>query len=183
MPPAFSASRAGVTPEASGHGSSGTFGRKMYYALATFMSLQHSIHINALPEEIFREYTDVASWKSWDPELLSSSLDGIFCEGATGRLKPRKGPPALFMISEVSVNCSFTVESKLPFCIMRFTHELIPEGGTTKVIHGVEFHGPLAFVFTKIIGKQIYKSLPVTLAGLKRRVELPLLGDEANETH
>ena len=29
MPPAFSASRAGVTPEASGHGSSGTFGKKM----------------------------------------------------------------------------------------------------------------------------------------------------------
>ena len=29
MPPAFPASRAGVTPEASGHGSSGTFGKNM----------------------------------------------------------------------------------------------------------------------------------------------------------
>jgi hypothetical protein len=31
MPPAFSAPRAGVTPEASGHGSSGTFAKQMHF--------------------------------------------------------------------------------------------------------------------------------------------------------
>ncbi|MFN4774814.1 MAG: polyketide cyclase, partial [Pseudanabaena sp.] len=78
---------------------------------------------------------------------------------------------ASIKISEINTNRSFTVESKLPLCIMKFTHELIQEGDTTKVTHGVEFHGPLAFLFSKIIGKQIYESFPVTLEGLKKKIE------------
>jgi hypothetical protein len=135
------------------------------------MSLHRSIQINTAPEKIFAEYTNVADWKSWDPEVLSSSLDGIFRQGATGRLKPRNGLSASIKISEINTNRSFTVESKLPLCIMKFTHELIQEGDTTKVTHGVEFHGPLAFLFSKIIGKQIYESFPVTLEGLKKKIE------------
>jgi hypothetical protein len=135
------------------------------------MSLHHSIQINASPEKIFAEYTNVADWKSWDPEVLSSSLDGVFRQGATGKLKPRKGPSASIQISEIIGNRSFTVESKLPLCLMRFTHELAQEEHNTKVTHGIEFHGPLAFLFSKIIGKQIYESLPVTLEGLKKKVE------------
>ena len=135
------------------------------------MSLHHSIQINASPEKIFSEYANVAAWKSWDPEVLSSSLEGLFQRGTTGKLKPRKGPEAKITISEIETNRSFTVESKLPLCLMRFTHELISAGSSTKVIHGVEFNGPLAFLFSKIIGTQIYKSLPLTLSGLKKKVE------------
>jgi hypothetical protein len=48
MPPAFSASRAGVTPEASGHGSSGTFENNM-----SFVRHIPSIIIYSIPLVLF----------------------------------------------------------------------------------------------------------------------------------
>ena len=58
MPPAFSASRAGATQEASGHGSSGTFGKDMK-RLAAFLVLlltasAHADTADSLPEGMTR---------------------------------------------------------------------------------------------------------------------------------
>jgi len=137
------------------------------------VQFQESIEVQASPQAVFALYADVSAWSSWDPDVRSSSIAGAFVSGSTGKLKPSNGPEAKITFTEVVANQSFTVESRLPLCIMRFEHELSPTVSGTTVVHRVSFSGFLSPLFSRIIGSQIRKSLPQTMAGLKRTVERP----------
>lgn len=134
------------------------------------MSIVHSIEIDAPRKQVFALYEDVGSWPAWDSETLAVHLPGLR-PGASGWLKPRQGPKAKICISEVVQDRSFTVEGLLPLCRMQFGHELDGEGDRTSVTHWVRFTGPLAPLFRRLIGKGIDRTLPHTLAGLKRASE------------
>ena len=120
---------------------------------------------------MFSLYADVSDWSSWDPDVKFSSIDGQFSSGATGTLQPSSGPKTKITFTEVLHNRLFTVESKLPLCIMRFEHELSLVGNQTQALHRVSFVGFLAPLFGRLIGSQIQKGLPRTLDGLKRAAE------------
>ncbi|SFN08201.1 SRPBCC family protein [Variovorax sp. OV329] len=135
------------------------------------MQFEESIEVQASPKTVFALYADVAAWASWDPDVRSSAIAGRFASGATGRLKPAKGPESKITFTEVVADKSFTVESRLPLCVMRFEHELSATSRGTTVMHRVSFLGLLAPLFGRVIGGQIRKGLPRTLAGLKRAAE------------
>lgn len=131
------------------------------------MSIEHSVEITASRKQVFALYADVASWPEWDCETLAVELPGLRV-GATGWLKPRQGPRANIRISEVTEGSSFTVEGRLPLCRMHFGHELEGDGNRTTATHWVRFTGLLAPLFSLLIGSGIDRTLPQTLAGLKR---------------
>ena len=135
------------------------------------MKFEESIEIQAPAETVFALYADVSSWSSWDPDVRSSSIEGAFTSGATGRLKPSSGPEARIFFTEIVADRFFTVESKLPLCVMRFEHELSETSTGTTAIHRVTFSGPLSPIFSRLIGGSIRKVLPQTMAGLKRAAE------------
>ena len=135
------------------------------------MQFEEKILINASLEKVFSLYANVADWSSWDPDVKSSSVSGAFISGARGVLEPSSGPKAKIVFTEVMLNQSFTVESKLPLCIMRFEHKLSSEGNQTRALHRVSFVGFLSPLFGRLIGSQIRKGLPRTLEGLKRAAE------------
>ena len=85
---------------------------------------RYTIQINASPEKIFGIYSDVENWKSWDSEVISSSLVGSFKAGSIGSLNPKNGPKSKILIETVIPNISFCASSKLPLCVMRFGHDL-----------------------------------------------------------
>ena len=136
------------------------------------MKFEECVAIKAPIAKVFAMYADVGAWKTWDPDVKSSSIEGSFVSGALGTLQPTKGPKAKIVFKEVVPNSSFTVESKLPLCVMRFEHELSEVNGQTQAIHRVTFEGLLSPVFGRLIGRQIKKGLPYTLDGLKRAVEM-----------
>ncbi|MFC5610347.1 SRPBCC family protein [Variovorax soli] len=135
------------------------------------MNFEERIDIKAPTEVVFALYSDVDRWASWDPDVKSSSIHGAFATGSIGRLKPTKGPEAKIVFSEVIPLKSFTVQSKLPLCMMQFEHELATTAMGTTALHRVSFSGFLAPIFGRLIGKQIRKGLPKTMAGLKRAAE------------
>lgn len=135
------------------------------------MQFEEQILIDAPVDKLFSLYANVSGWSSWDPDVKSSSIDGQFSSGATGILQPSSGPKAKITFTEVVQNRSFTVESKLPLCAMRFEHDLAPLGNQVRVLHRVSFVGLLAPLFGRLIGSQIRKGLPHTLGGLKRAAE------------
>jgi hypothetical protein len=120
---------------------------------------------------VFRLYRDVDGWSAWDPDVRPSSVEGGLQRGASGTLTPTRGPRASITVTDVQEDVSFTVESRLPLCTMRFEHELRPRGHMTHVVHRVTFMGPLAFLFGRVIGTQIRKGLTRTLQGLKAASE------------
>jgi len=129
------------------------------------------INVNASPDRIFSLYEDVSNWHQWDPEVASASIEGEFAAGTYGRLKPAKGPGAGIRIVSSERNRFFSVQSRLPLCLLTFEHELRPSGKATKVIHRVYFDGILSFLFSSLVGSQIRKGLPDTLRGLKQAAE------------
>lgn len=134
------------------------------------MAISHSTHITAPRNRVFALYEDVASWPAWDSETMDVHLPSLG-PGASGWLKPRQGPKAKIKVTEFTRDRSFTVESTLPFCRIQFGHDLIDEGNQTRVTHWVRFIGPLAPLFRQLIGSGMDRSLPDTLAGLKRASE------------
>ena len=135
------------------------------------MQFEEQILIAAPTEKVFAIYANVEGWSSWDPDVKSSSLHGQFVSGATGTLQPSSGPKAKIEFTEVTPNRTFTVESKLPLCVMRFEHELSGSSGETKALHRVIFKGLLSPLFGRLIGPQIRKGLPHSLKGLKHAAE------------
>lgn len=133
------------------------------------MQFSETIKINARPDQIFPFYANVSSWSTWDPDVKSAS--GSFRTGASGKLKPTKGPEATIFFTEISENKSFTTTSKLPLCTMSIEHTLIADHAATEVTHNVVFSGLLSPIFGRLIGSGIKKGLPETLRGLKRMVE------------
>ena len=135
------------------------------------MQFEERIRIKATPEQIFAIYMNVSAWSNWDPDVLSSSIDGEFVSGIKGKLKPSKGPEAKIEFTEVTNNKSFTTISKLPLCKMSFEHELAPLGEETEAIHRVVFSGLLSPLFGRLIGSGIKKGLSATMQGLKNAAE------------
>lgn len=134
------------------------------------MDFSHSIRIAAPAEVVFALYADVARWPNWDSEVRAVDLPGLV-PGAVGYLKPRSGPKARIRVTEVTPNRSFTVESALPLFWMQFGHTLSEAGGLTTATHSLRFSGPLAFLFRRLIGAGIHRTLPATLQGLKAAAE------------
>lgn len=135
------------------------------------MSIVHRIDIDAPRKVVFALYEDVASWPRWDSETAEVRLPEGLQPGATGWLKPRQGPKASIRVAEVLPGKSFTIEGRLPLCRMQFGHELQGDADRTTATHWVRFTGPLAFLFRRVIGAGIDKTLPDTLTGLKRASE------------
>ena len=135
------------------------------------MSLEYSINIARSREHIFSVYKDVSSWAQWDPDIEAVELNGEFVAGTCGWLKPVGAPKTSTRMVLVNEPDSFTVESKLPFCTMTFEHELKAVGESTEATHRVLFTGPLAPVFSRIIGGKIRKGMRGTMEGLKQYSE------------
>ena len=135
------------------------------------IQFHEEIIVSARPETIFGIYENVEGWCEWDPSVHSSSIAGPFVPGTTGQLKPMNGPLVKTRLTHVDKNRSFANETALPLCKMKFEHQLIPQGKTTRVLHQVSFSGPLAFLFGRVIGNQIRRGLPEVLKGLKTKAE------------
>ncbi len=135
------------------------------------MQYIETVMIAASPAQVFAVLAAVANWADWDPEVEAASLEGSFSLGAVGKIKPKGAPESKITIVELSENKSVTVECKLPLCKMQFVHQIEQEGDQVKVVHTVVFAGMLAWLFGRLIGKPISKTLPQSLAALKQHVE------------
>ena len=135
------------------------------------MKFEDAITIQAPAEQIFSVYTKVADWPVWDTGTESSSIDGAFEVGTTGKIKPKGEPETPIELIEMTANKSFTVECKIPLCKMQFVHELDAEGDGTRVKNVVIFSGLMSRVYAFLFGKKLQKGMEESLQGLKQHIE------------
>lgn len=130
-----------------------------------------AIIINAPKEKIWRLWVDVEKWPLWDNDVEWAKLDGEFSEGQTGILKPKGGPASKFVITTCNKNKGFTDVSFLPLAKLSFIHEMKEEHQGIKVTHSIQISGPLAFIFSILIGNKLAKGLPSALQKLATLAE------------
>jgi hypothetical protein len=135
------------------------------------MIIEEKVHINVPPNTVHTIYTEVENWHRWDPDTKSARLDGPFAVGTTGVLAPTQGFPVKMKVTEVAPERGFTVECRAPLCVMRFDHELTPDGVGVIALHRLVFSGPLAWLFGRLVGSRVRLGLPVTMQSLKRYAE------------
>jgi hypothetical protein len=125
----------------------------------------------ATPEQVWRLWTDVAGWSRWDEEVAWSRLDGAFETGTAGALKPRVGPTTRFVLTAVEPQVAFTSRSSLPLTTFDIIHTLHLDGGETVIEHRLQMTGPLAFLFSRLIGAGVARALPGIVERLARTAE------------
>jgi hypothetical protein len=117
------------------------------------------ISSTAAPAAFFARWADMATWPEWNADTEWVRLDGPFAEGSTGVLKPEGGPKTKFVI-QVLTDTEFTDVSLLPGARLTFRHLVGTDpAGRTEVRVTVNLAGPLAWLWNRILGKDIAATL------------------------
>lgn len=126
-------------------------------------SKEISIKTKASKEQIWKLWTNVSNWNTWDDQVLSSNLNGDFKIGRIGQLVPKGGPKSNFELVEVTPKKSFTSRSKFPLTKMDFIHQIEEVEGEIILTHKVQITGMLTFLFSRLIGNKVIKELPYAM--------------------
>lgn len=129
---------------------------------------EHTETTAASPERLWRRYEDPSRWPEWDGGTESVTTEGPMAVGTRGRLKPRGGPMASFVFTEVVPGQRFTDVTKLPLARLTFAHRIEPDGTGSRFTHTVTIQGPLSALFARVIGRTIAAELPEAMRTLAR---------------
>jgi uncharacterized membrane protein len=141
---------------------------------------EHTVETEAPAEAIWRLWSDVSTWSSWDDDIEWARLDGPFAVGSRGKLKPKGIPAAGFRLVTVAPGVSYTVQQRLPLARLRFHHELAEAGvGPTRFTHRVTIDGPLGALFALLFGRRMKANFPTIMRHLAEAASAPA-GDQSS---
>ena len=127
----------------------------------------------APPERIWRLWTDVANWKTWDTGLRDARMERPFSVGRPGVIVDLQGRESAFRVTECIPNVTYTYRVKLPLAALLITRFLRVSDGRTTFTHEVRFVGVLGGLFAFLLGRGFQKMLPGVVDNVKRLCETP----------
>ena len=125
-------------------------------------------------EAFFARWVDHDSWPEWSPDTLWVRVDGPVRQGARGVLKPRGGPRVRFVISACTPAREYADTSTLPGARLVFQHRATPSGPGCELDVVVTLDGPLAPLWTRVLGPGFRESAQADLDRLVQLVEQDL---------
>ncbi|MEC3916444.1 hypothetical protein [Nocardia sp. CDC160] len=128
----------------------------------------------ATPPAFFAKWADMGTWHEWNTDTEWARLDGTFEQGATGVIKPKGGPKTKFVVTKLT-DTEFIDSSKLIGARLIFAHRVIAIDGVTTVTVRITMEGPLRGLWTKIMGKDLAKSLQGDVDALVAAAEAVLV--------
>lgn len=114
----------------------------------------------ATKEQMWKLFSDVNNWHTWDSSIEFAKLEGKFEKGNFFTLRPKGGPNVKVELLETIENKMFLDVTKFPFAKMydKHTFEETPEG--LKITNTITLRGLLGFVWRKIVAQKIVDALP-----------------------
>jgi uncharacterized protein YndB with AHSA1/START domain len=126
----------------------------------------------ALPDRVWSIWSNPATWPTWNPDVEWINLDGPFATGTTGRMKTKAGGQHQITLASVEPGRAFQLEtSVLPGSRFAFRCEIVPTGGGSRISQAIRMQGPLAPLFSRMMGPRIAESFGPILDGLARQAE------------
>jgi hypothetical protein len=133
---------------------------------------EHTLETSAAPEAVWGIWSQPETWPEWNPDVTAISLKGPLAAGAQGSMTTTRGGPHDVVIESVEPGRSFwLVSTGLPGHKLAFRCQVLPSGAGSRISQGVEIRGPLAGLFSAMMGKKIAQSFEPLLRGLKQRAE------------
>ena len=126
-----------------------------------------------VPAEVVwaRAYADASAWPRWNGALASAELDGPLAVGATARIRFLTGLRLRFTITEADEPRVFTDETRLPGARMAHRHLLEPDAVGTRLTNTITIDGPMASLWSRVVGPQAAKGLPEWQAAIAELVQ------------
>jgi hypothetical protein len=115
-------------------------------------------------EQMWKLWSDVNSWTTWDKSLKLASLEGDFEAGNFYTFQPKGGPKMKIKIYEANENHRFTDLTSFLLAKMygEHTFEETPEG--LKVTTTMRVVGLLGFLWRILVAQKIVDDLPKDMA-------------------
>ena len=121
-------------------------------------------------DRLWQIWSDVDAWHTWQHDLDYAKLDGAFAAGSTFLLKPKGGPRVRIALLTVEPNRRFVDLTRFPLAKMYGAHEFIARGeDEVEIRTSVRVEGTLGFLWRKLVGEGVAKSLPEQTRGLVAR--------------
>lgn len=114
--------------------------------------------------QIWKVWTDVNQWHTWQDDIEYAKLDGEFRKGNVFRFKPKGGPNIKIELTEVKPNSIFVDLTRFPLARMYDSHELIDHGNKLEIKTTIRIHGPLSFLWRKLVAENVAN-------GMKKQTE------------
>jgi hypothetical protein len=119
---------------------------------------------------IWRLWTDPASWGQWDRGLKRAEANQPLALGATGAITPLSGPAARFEVTGWTEGDGYRFTTRLPLAALVVDRAFVTKE-PVRFVHTVWFEGPLARMWSALLGRRFRAELPPTVAGLARLAE------------
>ncbi|WP_027499750.1 SRPBCC family protein [Rhodococcus sp. UNC363MFTsu5.1] len=128
---------------------------------------EHSVDTAATPESIWRLWSDVENWGTWNADIEHIEILGEFADGTEIVMTPAGDEAVHLRLAEVSENRLFVDEAEIEGLTLRTAHRIEPlGGGDTRVTYRMEITGAGADVAGPAIGPAVTGDWPDTMAAL-----------------
>ncbi|TNY38163.1 SRPBCC family protein [Thermomonospora catenispora] len=138
------------------------------------MRYEASTVIDAPVERVWEVLIDVERWPEWSESMTRVQRQdaGPLRPGSTAKVSQPRLPTAVWRVTELTPNASFTWESTSPGVTTVAGHELTStEDGRTGVKLTLEQTGPLVRLVSLFTGRLTRRYLEMEAQGLKARCE------------
>jgi uncharacterized protein YndB with AHSA1/START domain len=126
-----------------------------------------TLETTAPPDAVWHVWADPSTWPAWNPNVREMALDGPFAVGTTGTMDNSPGGRHAIRIVTVDPPHSFALEtSVLPLSSFTFRCEVQARGSGSYVSQSITMRGPLAPLYSALMGERIAGSFEPLLAAL-----------------
>ena len=132
-----------------------------------------SIDIVAPPERVWQVMTDTDRWNEWTASVTSVKRlgDAPFAVGTKVLIRQPKFPPALWKVTAIEPQRTFTWVSTAPGLRVVGRHSVAPIAGGSRATLSLEMHGLFASAFGRLTGGITERYIALEANGLKARSE------------
>jgi hypothetical protein len=122
-------------------------------------------------EQLWKVWTDVNQWHTWQDDIEYAKLDGEFSAGQSILFKPKGSSEIKIELTRVEPNQRFVDLTRFPLAKMYDTHEIIEHGNQLEVKTTVSLQGILAPLWRKLVAEDIANSLDIQTERLIARAK------------
>jgi uncharacterized membrane protein len=132
-----------------------------------------SVNIDAPPQQVFAVLCDVERWPEWTSTMISVQRlqSGPFVVGSSARVCQPSLRPAVWQVTELENQRSFTWTTRSLGLRMTAGHSIEPRGAGSIVVLSFEMSGFIAPLAARLYGGLIERYITTESQGLKQRSE------------
>jgi uncharacterized membrane protein len=132
-----------------------------------------SVNIDAPPQKVFAVLCDVERWPEWTSTMASVQRleSGPFAVGSRARVRQPSLRPAVWQVTELENQRSFTWSTRSLGLRMTARHSIETKGAGSIVVLSFEMSGFIAPLAARLYGGLIERYITTESQGLKQRSE------------